>query len=61
MDEELKNILWDDTEERIRFQIKKCVSHYGLEGAKETIISVYKTAPTISKLFLDEFQRMYGV
>jgi len=57
-DYNLDDVLRDDVQKQIIFQIHKCMKHYGIEGTLEKIESVYSTMPELKELWLTEYWKI---
>jgi hypothetical protein len=57
-DRNFDDLIREDVQKQIIFQIHKCFKTYGIEGSLEKIESIYATMPHLKELWLTEFWKI---
>lgn len=57
-DKEFDDIIRDDIEKQIKFQIYKCFKVHGVEGTESKINEIYSTMPELKALWLTEYWKI---
>lgn len=54
----LEDMLREDVQKQINFQIHKCMKHWGIEGCLEKIETLYSTMPELKEKWLTEYWKI---
>ena len=57
-DKNFEDVVRDDVQSEMNYQLHKCFRVYGIEGTIEKIESLYALSPRIKELFLIEYKKI---
>lgn len=57
-DKNFEDVVRDDVQSEMNYQLHKCFRVYGIEGTREKIESLYALSPRIKELFLIEYKKI---